>query len=85
MRRCFLPQALIAPGIAAIAIAGLFALFAPTMPRLTHAGVKIRAWTLGFEEFVGHVETGRLEADEARHIFESLAGGSTRAQHTRAC
>ncbi len=67
-----MPNALVFPLIAGGASAFLFFGFAPTMPRRTKAGVEMRSWARGFEEFVHRVERERLEADRARNVFESL-------------
>ncbi len=66
------PNALVVPGVAA-ALTGLFAApFVPAMPRRTAEGVRMREWAKGFEEFVGRVESDRLERVEAVTAFETL-------------
>jgi uncharacterized membrane protein len=66
------PQSLILPIASAGITLGLFAVFSRWMPRRTAKGVEIRAWSLGFEEFVDRVESDQIEADRRRHVFESL-------------
>jgi uncharacterized membrane protein YgcG len=46
--------------------------FAPAMPQRTKKGVDLRAWALGFEEFVDRVESENLEASAQRGVFEAL-------------
>jgi len=58
--------------VAAAATLGLFAAFAPAMPRRTKSGVRMRSWALGFEEFVERVEKDRLERLDPRTVFERL-------------
>jgi uncharacterized membrane protein len=67
-----LPHALLIPGISCIATVILFAAFSPAMPRRTRKGVRMRSWALGFQEFAQRVEKPRLEALEARQVFERL-------------
>ncbi len=71
-RGAIMPFGLVTSVLAAAVTAVLFWVFAPAMPRRTNAGVRLRSWALGFEEFVGRVESDRLERDEARDIFEAL-------------
>jgi len=66
------PHALIVPLIAGTLSAIPFFVFAPAMPRRTASGVRLRAWALGFEEFVERVEGEQLERDRARNVFEGL-------------
>jgi uncharacterized membrane protein YgcG len=66
------PLALVLPIGSAFLTLLLFVVFAPAMPRRTRAGVKMRAWAKGFEEFVDRVEKDRLDAAEARNAFETL-------------
>jgi uncharacterized membrane protein len=67
-----MPNALGVPVVSGVLTAILFFLFAPAMPRRTKAGVELRSWALGFQEFVERVETERLEADRVRNVFETL-------------
>lgn len=67
-----LPHALVMPGVSAVSIVILFAAFSPAMPRRTRKGVRMRNWALGFQEFAQRVEKPRLEALEARQVFERL-------------
>lgn len=66
------PNAVILPIAAAVISFVLFAIFAPAMPRRTHAGVRVVSWSRGFEEFADRVEEDRFERDAARGIYESL-------------
>jgi uncharacterized membrane protein YgcG len=66
------PVAALLPVVSGIATSILFTLFAPAMPRRTHAGVRAVSWSRGFEEFAGRVEEDRFERDAARGIYESL-------------
>jgi len=60
------------PAFAGVATLLAFAFFAPAMPRRTQSGARLRAWALGFEEFVNRVEADRLERTQAREAFERL-------------
>jgi hypothetical protein len=71
-RGILMPYAMVAPAVAGLLTAGSFALFAGTMPSRTEKGVAMRAWALGFQDFVDRVESDRLERAEARNAFESL-------------
>lgn len=62
----------VAPILAGVFTFVLFLLFARSMPRRTAAGVEMRNWALGFEEFVDRVESDRLERAERRNVFETL-------------
>jgi len=66
------PHSAVVPAVAAAATLGLFAAFAPAMPRRTKSGVRMRSWALGFEEFVERVEKDRLERLDPRTVFERL-------------
>ena len=66
------PHAIVVPILAGLATMVPFMVFAPAMPQRTKAGVDLRGWALGFEEFVDRVESERLEADRTRDVFESL-------------
>jgi uncharacterized membrane protein YgcG len=66
------PHAAVVPIVAALATGLSFLLFAQAMPQRTRAGVDLRAWALGFEEFVERVEADRLEGDRRRGVFEAL-------------
>jgi uncharacterized membrane protein YgcG len=72
MRGGVLPNGIVVPIVAAGLTMAVFAAFSPAMPRRTKAGVKMRSWALGFEEFVNRVEKDRLEADRKRNTFEAL-------------
>jgi uncharacterized membrane protein len=72
VRGGILPHALVVPIVAAVATVILFISFAPAMPQRTRKGVDLRAWALGFEEFVDRVESDSLEAAEQRDVFEAL-------------
>ncbi len=72
LRGGILPNALVIPVIAGVASGMIVLAFAPAMPRRTQAGVRMRKWALGFEEFVQRVEADRLERAEARNAFETL-------------
>ncbi len=72
MRGGILPNGIAVPIVSAVLTFGVFLAFAPAMPRRTKAGVKMRNWALGFEEFVNRVEKERLEADRVKNTFESL-------------
>lgn len=65
-----------APPVAPIIAGGstfiLFLLFSRAMPRRTAAGVEMRNWALGFEEFVDRVESDKLDRAEQRNVFEQL-------------
>jgi uncharacterized membrane protein len=63
---------LVVPVASGVVTLLLFVFFAPAMPRRTRAGVKMRTWALGFQEFVERVEKDRLETEEARSAFETL-------------
>jgi uncharacterized protein (TIGR04222 family) len=67
-----LPHGLAVPIVAAVASAVLCFVFARSMPRRTARGVRLRSWARGFQEFVNRVEKDKLEADEARNVFETL-------------
>ena len=67
-----MPHAAIAPALAAVATLLSFVGFARAMPRRTRRGVEVRAWALGFQEFVDRVEREPLEANAAREVFERL-------------
>lgn len=60
------------PLVSAVLTTLLFVIFAPAMPRRTAAGVRMRVWAQGFEEFVDRVEREHLEAAERRNVFETL-------------
>jgi uncharacterized membrane protein len=62
----------VVPIVAAVSTAVLFMVFALAMPQRTRKGVELRAWALGFEEFVDRVESDTLEAAEQRNVFEAL-------------
>jgi hypothetical protein len=49
-----------------------FLLFSSAMPQRTRAGVELREWALGFEEFVERVESDQIETDRRRGVFEAL-------------
>jgi uncharacterized membrane protein YgcG len=66
------PNAAAVPVVSGVATLLLFMGFSPAMPRRTAAGVRMRAWAKGFEEFVDKVESESLEANAAREIFERL-------------
>jgi uncharacterized membrane protein YgcG len=66
------PNAAVLPIGAGVVSAVLFGIFAPAMPRRTHAGVRVVSWARGFEEFVDRVEEDRFERDAARGIYEKL-------------
>ena len=70
MRGGVMPNGALLPVVAGILVLGLVAAFSGAMPRRTSAGVRMRAWARGFEEFVDRVERDRLERDEARGVFE---------------
>lgn len=72
LQGAILPPAIILPAVAGVVVALLFVAFSRAMPRRTRKGVELRSWALGFEEFVDRVERDKLEADRARHVFESL-------------
>ena len=67
-----LPNALVVPLAAGVAVLLLFLAFSAAMPRRTRSGVALRNWGLGFEEFVDRVETETLERQRARNVFETL-------------
>ncbi len=67
-----MPNALGVPVVSGVLTAIPFFAFAPAMPRRTKAGVELRNWALGFEEFVSRVEKERIEADRAQNVFETL-------------
>jgi hypothetical protein len=67
-----MPNAIGVPVLSGLLTAVLFFAFAPAMPRRTKAGVELRNWALGFEEFVSRVEKERIEADRQRNVFETL-------------
>jgi len=67
-----LPEGMLLPIVAGILTALVFIGFAPAMPRRTKKGVEMREWAVGFEEFVGRVESSQLEADRARNVYETL-------------
>jgi uncharacterized membrane protein YgcG len=71
-RGAIFPLALVVPVASGVVTLLLFVFFAPAMPRRTRAGVKMRTWALGFQEFVERVEKDRLETEEARSAFETL-------------
>jgi len=71
-RGAIFPNATVVPIVSGVASAVLFFVFAPAMPRRTQSGVQLRAWALGFEEFVDRVEGEQLERDRARNIFEAM-------------
>lgn len=66
------PYAFIVPAIAAALTALCVFPFVRAMPRRTPAGVRMREWALGFEEFVDRVEADRLDRAEAVTAFERL-------------
>jgi uncharacterized membrane protein YgcG len=67
-----MPNAAIFPILTGVLTAILFFGFAPAMPCKTRRGVEAKAWALGFEEFVGRVESQKLEMDRRRNVFEGL-------------
>ncbi len=67
-----LPHAIVVPIFAGLFTMIPFMVFAPAMPQRTRAGVDLRGWALGFEEFVDRVESENLEADRKRNVFEAL-------------
>jgi uncharacterized membrane protein YgcG len=71
-RGVLFPLGMVVPLVAGFVTLGLFVLFSPAMPRRTRSGARLRNWALGFEEFVDRVERERLEANEARNVFEAL-------------
>jgi uncharacterized membrane protein len=70
MRGGVMPNGLLLPLVSGVLVLGLFGAFSGAMPRRTSAGVRMRGWARGFEEFVDRVERDRLERDEARGVFE---------------
>ncbi|MDM7916020.1 MAG: DUF2207 domain-containing protein, partial [Candidatus Eisenbacteria bacterium] len=66
------PNAIGVPILSAVLSFVPFLAFAPAMPQRTRRGVEARAWALGFEEFVDRVEREKLEAADARTLFEKL-------------
>ncbi len=66
------PHAMLAPILSGVVVVLLFLAFSRAMPRRTRKGVELRAWALGFEEFVDRVERDNLEAAEKRNVFEAL-------------
>ena len=68
------PAVPLVPVVVAVLVWGLFAAFSSAMPRRTEAGVRVRHWALGFQEYVRRVEGDRLErsAADPRATFESL-------------
>jgi len=71
-RGTLMPYALVAPGIGAVTTMIAFFSFAGAMPSRSQKGVELKAWAEGFQEFVGRVESDRLERAEAQNVFESL-------------
>ena len=71
-RGAIFPHALVLPIAAGAVVAFLFLAFSRGMPRRTRKGVELRAWALGFEEFVDRVERESLEAQRQRNVFEAL-------------
>jgi hypothetical protein len=67
-----MPHALLVPMVAGIATAVLFISFGRAMPQRTRKGVDLKAWALGFQEFVDRVESENLEAARQRDVFEAL-------------
>ncbi|GMR24514.1 MAG: hypothetical protein BMS9Abin37_3067 [Acidobacteriota bacterium] len=71
-RGAIFPHALLLPIVAGAVVAFLFFAFSRGMPRRTRKGVELRAWALGFEEFVDRVERDNLEAQRQKNVFEAL-------------
>jgi hypothetical protein len=71
-RGAVFPHASLFPILAGGVVALLFLAFSRAMPQRTRKGVALRAWALGFEEFVDRVERDELDADRERNVFESL-------------
>lgn len=71
-RGILMPYAMLAPALAGLVTAGVFVLSAGAMPSRTKKGVAMRAWALGFQDFVDRVESDRLERAEAQNAFETL-------------
>ena len=71
-RGAIFPHALVIPILAGVVVAFLFLAFSRGMPRRTRKGVELRAWALGFEEFVDRVDRDNLEAQRQRNVFEAL-------------
>lgn len=71
-RGAVFPHALLLPIAAGAIVALSFLAFSRGMPRRTRTGVDLRAWALGFEEFVDRVERDHLEAQRQRNVFEAL-------------
>ncbi|HXV65355.1 MAG TPA: DUF2207 domain-containing protein [Vicinamibacteria bacterium] len=72
LRGAVLPHAMGLPIVSGAAVALLFLAFSRGMPRRTRKGVELRAWALGFEEFVDRVERDNLEAALRKNVFEAL-------------
>lgn len=68
------PARVLVPVVAGVLSLVLFGVFAGAMPRRTAAGVRVRRWSLGFQEFARRVEGERLEREAAdpRATFEKL-------------
>ena len=66
------PHAMGLPIVSGLLTLVAFGAFSRAMPRRTSAGTRLRAWALGFEEFVDRVEADRMARDEARGVFEKL-------------
>jgi uncharacterized membrane protein len=71
-RGALFPHALMLPMVSGVIVALLCFIFSRGMPRRTRKGVELRAWALGFEEFVNRVERDSLEAQHQRKVFEAL-------------
>jgi uncharacterized membrane protein YgcG len=71
-RGAVFPQGIGSAIVAGLVVALLFLLFSRSMPRRTRKGVELRAWALGFEEFVDRVERESLEAQAQKNLFEAL-------------
>lgn len=71
-RGAVFPEAGFVPVAAGLAVGLAFVAFSRAMPRRTRKGVELRAWAIGFEEFVDRVERENLEAQHERNVFEAL-------------
>jgi len=72
LRGAIFPNAAALPVVSGLLTLAAFGGFSTAMPRRTSAGARLRAWALGFEEFVDRVEADRMARDEARGVFEKL-------------
>jgi hypothetical protein len=72
VRGAVFPNAMAVPIASALATLAAFGAFSRAMPRRTAAGSRLRAWALGFEEFIDRVEADRMQREEARGVFEKL-------------